>query len=218
MDKKYKLIVFDWDGTLNDSVAHISSSIQKAFASVGLEPPDSRKAKYVIGLGLKDAMQHLQPGIGKPLISKIAENYRHHFLAKKNKIELFSGVKTGLLSLKKRGFFIAIGTGKTQAGLSNELLDYKIEDLFHATRCADQEKPKPDPAMILWMLKHFNLSSEDVLMVGDTTHDLCMANNAEVHALAVSYGAHSKSELIEFGPKAIVDKPKDVFDWILQNK
>ena len=55
-------------------------------------------------------------------------------------------------------------------------------------------------------------------MVGDTTHDLSMANNAEVHALAVSYGAHSKSELTEFRPKAIVDKPEDVFDWILRNK
>ena len=81
-------------------------------------------------------------------------------MAEKNKIELFSGVKTGLISLKRRGFFIAVGTGKTHAGLSNELVDNKIEDLFHATRCADQEKPKPDPSEV----KNYRYINSDDLM------------------------------------------------------
>ena len=216
-EQKYKLIVFDWDGTLNNSVDHIANCIRESFREVDLPIPSISRARHVIGLGLQDAMDYLNPGMSNIMIKRVAGCYKEHFLALKPKIELFPGVSSGLKKLKDTGFLLAISTGKTKAGLENDLDQHRLKNFFNATRCADEDKPKPDPAMLRWLMDYSKVKPEETLMVGDTTHDLSMGNQINVDALGVSYGAHTCTQLLTCSPVQIVETPKDMFTWILRN-
>ena len=78
-------------------------------------------------------------------------------------------------------------------------------DLFSATICADEANSKPDPLMLSLLLKKLNIEASQALMVGDSSYDLEMAENAGIDRLGVSYGVHDVSTLSLFNPVAIVD-------------
>ena len=88
----FDLIVFDWDGTLMDSTVHITRSIQRACADLGLPVPERSRASHVIGLGLVDAMRHVCPGLPAERYQDMVNAYRTHYLAGDQAIELFDGV------------------------------------------------------------------------------------------------------------------------------
>src|ERR1700758_1882461 len=90
--EQFDLIVFDWDGTLMDSTAHITRSIQRACRDLGLPVPDDGAASYVIGLGLRDALQIAAPTLDPVDYPKLSERYRFHYLTADPHIELFAGV------------------------------------------------------------------------------------------------------------------------------
>jgi len=91
MAKRFKLLVFDWDGTVVDSTAHIAQSLQAAAADLKLTVPTDREAKHIIGLGLVDALTYLFPALGADRYPALAERYRHHYLAGDHKVQLFGG-------------------------------------------------------------------------------------------------------------------------------
>ena len=92
----FDLVVFDWDGTLMDSTAHITRSIQRACADLGLPVPERARASHVIGLGLVDAMRHVCPGLPAERYQDMVNAYRTHYLAGDQAIELFDGVAEAL--------------------------------------------------------------------------------------------------------------------------
>ncbi len=215
MKSNYKLIVFDWDGTLKDSISQISNCIRLSFKASGLPVPSEKQSRYVIGLGLRDTMNFLKPGIRDEEIDLVAENYRKFFLANDNPSELFPNVKAGLAELVKKNFKIAISTGKTAIGLERELRQHELTNFFHATRCADQDKPKPNPSMLIWLMNKLGVTRTETLMVGDTSHDILMAKSAGVDVVGVSYGAHSRSKLEASRPLEIFDADEELFEWVL---
>ena len=91
--EQFDLIVFDWDGTLMDSTAHITRSIQSACRDLGLPVPADEAASYVIGLGLRDALQIAAPTLDPSDYPRLAERYRFHYLVKDQTTELFVGVR-----------------------------------------------------------------------------------------------------------------------------
>lgn len=211
---RYELLVFDWDGTLADSAAHIVHSIRSAAADLGLPVPADAQARHIIGLGLADAMARLFPHLPEAGWAKVADRYRHHYLAGEAVVGLFPGVVEGLPELSRRGHLLAVATGKSRRGLDRALEQSGLEPAFHATRCADEGFPKPHPGMLLHLLELFGVPPEGALMVGDTTHDLEMARAAGVDALAVAYGAHPAAELHAASPVAVLDSPADLFRWL----
>ena len=95
-----------------------------------------------------------------------------------------------LTELDACGFLLAIATGKSRRGLARALAQQGIGDHFVATRCADEGLAKPHPEMLLHLMDLTGVAADETLMIGDTSHDLELARNAGVRALAVSYGAH----------------------------
>ena len=91
----FDLLVFDWDGTLMDSTAHIVRSIQRACASLDLPVPDNSSAAYVIGLGLTDAMRHVSPGLPEARYADMVDAYRRFFFDPEDDVQLFAGVADG---------------------------------------------------------------------------------------------------------------------------
>ena len=195
----YELVIFDWDGTLMDSTRVIASSLQAACSDVGIKVPSERDARYVIGLGLGDSFNHVAPGLDADARQRLTERYRHHFLAREDEMPLYEGVREMLADLHGRGRRLAVATGKARPGLDRVLDSTGLRPWFEATRCADEGFAKPHPDMLLMLMDLTGVQPRRALMVGDTTHDLELAANAGVDAVAVSYGAHD-ADLLDTRP------------------
>ena len=217
MQKRFDLLVFDWDGTLMDSARCIAESLQSACRDCGHAVPSDRDARYVIGLGLDDAMAHVLPGVDRSAYAPVVERYRHHFLIRDSGTTLFPGVAEMLQHLHDRGHKLAVATGKTRRGLDRALEQTGLAARFHATRCADESRSKPHPEMLHWLMKRFDVTPERTLMVGDTSHDMEMARNAGVQRLAVAHGAHEAGELLAYEPLACVDDCSGLREWLERN-
>lgn len=215
-ERAYDLIVFDWDGTLMDSAGAIVQAILAACRDLSLpEPPESR-ARHVIGLGLQDALGHAVPELPVSEYPRMVERYRHHFLARDRELVLFPGVFELIERLAASGLWLGVATGKSRLGLNRALAHTGLGRLFHASRCADECSSKPHPQMLEELMAEFGVRPERTLMVGDTTHDIGMAHNAGVRALAVSFGAHSLDQLESGAPMTIVHTPEEMAQWLLQ--
>jgi phosphoglycolate phosphatase len=195
----YDLIIFDWDGTLMDSTRVIAESLQAACRDVGVAVPADHDARFVIGLGLADTFDHVAPGLDEEGRRRISERYRHHFLAREHEAPLYAGVREMLADLHGHGRRLAVATGKARRGLERALEATGLGAWFEATRCADEGFAKPHPDMLLMLMDITGVEPRHALMVGDTTHDLDLAANAGVEAVAVSYGAHAAA-LLETRP------------------
>lgn len=213
--QRFDLLVFDWDGTLMDSTATISQSIQAAFCDIGLEAPSRRDCNYVIGFGLKEAMQYLAPNLPDAEVQKLVERYRHHFLNDEHQLALFEGVLEAMPRLRDAGYSMAVATGKARAGLDRMLSITGLGAYFEVTRCADEAFSKPHPAMLEYILDYTCTAPQRALMIGDTTHDLQLAINAKTHSVAMSYGAHPLDELLPLNPVTHFDDFTDLANWLL---
>jgi phosphoglycolate phosphatase len=215
--RRFELLVFDWDGTVVDSAAHIVASLQAACADLGFAVPSDEQARYIIGLGLQDAMQHILPELPVADYPRLAQRYRQHYVAGNDKVVPFHGVPEGLARLRAAGFLLGVATGKSRRGLDQALRDTGLQAFFHVSRCADEGFAKPHPDMLLFLMDRLNVGPERTLMIGDTTHDLQMARNAGVAALAVSYGAHAEAQLADLAPLACASCFDDLIAWLETN-
>lgn len=217
MQKKFDLIVFDWDGTLADSANAIVFSIQSAARDVGVAEPSNEEARYVIGLGLSEALEYLFPYLTSQEYLLLSECYRHHYLAQDKKISLYGGVSEIIRTLYSENFLLAVATGKSRAGLNRAFISSGLGSFFHASRCADETFSKPHPAMLLELMSQFGVDANRTLMIGDTTHDLQMAINASVSGVGVTYGAHPKKNLETLAPLICVESVSKLHFWLNAN-
>ena len=213
---KYRLVVFDWDGTLIDSAGTIVRCIQDAARDMALDVPDRSRASHVIGLGLHDSLRHAVPGLAPERYLEFADHYRRHFLARQDAMLLFPGVLELLQGLSAERT-LAIATGKSRRGLDRALDADGLRRFFAASRCADETHPKPHPAMLLELMEEMAVASREVLMIGDTSHDLQMANAAGVDALAVTYGAHPETGLRACSPLGCVSSVGELSQWLTRS-
>lgn len=217
MKKRYDLIVFDWDGTVMDSTAVIACSIQAACRDLNLPVPSDEDARYVIGMGLIEALRHAVPEAPESMYEQLAQRYRYHFLAQDATIPLFAEARETIHELHEQGYWLAVATGKNRNGLNRVLEACEMGKYFHATRTADQTFSKPHPAMLLEIMDELGLTADRVLMVGDTTHDLQMAINAGVDVVGVTHGAHPVEQLRALNPLALLDDFSELRAWFKAN-
>ncbi|MGA7951388.1 MAG: HAD-IIIA family hydrolase [Thiobacillaceae bacterium] len=215
MQRKYELLIFDWDGTLMDSAGHIVESIQNACIDLQIPVPGDRECRQIIGLGLVQALQTLLPNLPESDYPRLSERYRHHYLGRDAEIPLFEGVSAGIRELRQAGYVLAVATGKSQLGLQRALDYHDLGAYFSATRCADQTYSKPHPAMVLEILDELLVAPDQAIVIGDTSHDMLMAQNAGVDRLAVAYGAHEHEDLLAHDPVALLHSFGEVRQWLM---
>lgn len=217
MAKRFDLLVFDWDGTLMDSAAAIVEAIQASCRDLGLPEPSDEQARHVIGLGLADAMRHAVPELSEASYPQMIERYRYHYLSRDHELRLFDGVASLIPELAEAGYSLAVATGKSRLGLDRALKVSGLGNVFHDSRCADECFSKPHPQMLEELMAVFAVEPSRTLMIGDTTHDLQMANNAGVAALAVAYGAHPPEALDSCSPLARLHSVTELREWLKAN-
>lgn len=212
--RRYELVIFDWDGTIMDSTGLIASCIQAACREMGLAVPDEAAAKWVIGLGIAQSMERVAPGLDASRTREFADRYRGHFLARDHEAPLFAGIPGLLEDLRGRGLRLAVATGKSRRGLGRALASSGLAPFFEATRCADEGFPKPHPDMVLRILDETGVEASRAVLVGDTTHDLELAANAGVDAVAVTYGAHGEALLRERAARHYAGSVEELRLWL----
>lgn len=215
--KQFDLIVFDWDGTLMDSTSTIVKCIQASARDLGLPVPRDAAASQVIGLGLHEAMHAVMPDVDPLFYPRMVERYRYHYLSRDHELVLFPGVMDMLQALSQQAYFLAVATGKSRVGLNRSMDAVKVVSLFDATRCADETFSKPHPAMLQELTRELGQDMKRTLMIGDTSHDLLMANNAGAAAVAVQYGAHPVEQLAACEPLFSAATVAELHAWLDQN-
>jgi len=210
-NKQYPLLVFDWDGTLVDSILRIVTSLQYASkTAIDVDISESH-ARSVIGLGLVEAVAALHPELDQDQhsteLERVADAYRQHYLYE-NAIEapLLDGVEDMLEALRSKGYTLAVATGKSRTGLDHALRDHGFGSLFDITRTPTESRSKPDPAMLNEIMTETAFSPRHTLMIGDSEHDLKMATNAGVASIGVTHGVHGRETLQKHSPLTCLDR------------
>ncbi len=220
--KQYPLLVFDWDGTLVNSIKRIVTSLQFASNQILDITVTETQARDVIGLGLSEAVAKLHPDLNTlqhaDQLNNIADAYRQHYLYDNTiPAPLFSGVNKLLDELRENGYTLAISTGKSRAGLNQCISKHQLAEYFATTRCAGENKSKPHPEMLFEIMDELNFSAAQALMIGDSEHDLKMANNANMQCIAVTHGVHDAATLEKHKPLTCLENITQLSAYLKHN-
>ncbi|MEB3899850.1 HAD family hydrolase [Pseudomonas putida] len=219
MNKPYELLIFDWDGTLADSIGRIVLAMNSAAERAGEAPSDEGAIKGIIGLALGEAIAMLYPHLDVGQVEVFRQHYADVYMAlDQQPSPLFEGVVESLEAFRAEGYRLAVATGKARRGLDRVLKANGWERYFDITRAADETRGKPHPLMLEQILAHCQVEPQRALMVGDSAFDLQMASNAGMHSVAVGYGAMSLEALSEFGPQVCIDHFSQLREWLATSR
>lgn len=216
MPKQFDLVVWDWDGTLADSTGMITNAILKAAEQVGLPPITAEAASNIIGLGLRESIEALYGNLPAEKAQALAAQYTANYYAGESEIPLFPGAADTIKALHKRGYKLAVATGKGRRGLNLALEHCGLGKYFHATRTVDECFSKPHPQMLDELMDMLVVIPERTLMVGDTSYDLQMAQNAGVKSIGVTYGAQKAEQWQHFNPIQQFNDFASLSAWLLE--
>lgn len=216
MSTTFKLLIFDWDGTLADSAGHIVAAMQGAIDTLKLPPRSDQSIRELIGLGLGDAMQRLFPELDTQDLLRLLDEYRRIAPGSyAHEAPLFEGVRETLIDLHGKGYQLAVATGKARPGLNRSFVAHAfLKPLLAISRCADETAAKPDPLMLREILDETGLAPGQALMVGDTDYDMDMARALGMPALGVACGVHDAGRLLRAGARAVVEDVPAAAYWI----
>ncbi|MBG9994589.1 HAD-IA family hydrolase [Pseudoalteromonas sp. NZS127_1] len=202
--KKYKLVIFDWDGTVMDSVTKIVNCIRSSTESLNLVPPSDEAIKNIIGMSLEKAIDVLFPD-NVAQHQALISGYKYQYSVDTTPTPVFANVVSVLGALKEQGTVLAVATGKGRGGLERLLDQSQLRHFFSATRTSDDAQSKPSPDMLYQLLEELGISAQDAVMIGDTQIDMTMAKAAGMDRIGVTMGVHNAQQLNELSPIATVD-------------
>ncbi|MCV2876927.1 HAD-IA family hydrolase [Rhodobacteraceae bacterium XHP0102] len=216
------LIIFDVDGTLIDSQAHIVASMERAFAGIGLPAPSRAATMSIVGLSLPVAMMKLVPD-NASAHPALVEAYKQAFQDLRLSAQgaslapLFAGAREMLGQLHQDPrFVLAVATGKSRRGMEYVLDLHNLRPIFASVQVADDHPSKPHPSMVETCLMDCAIPPERAVVVGDTVYDIEMARAAQTDAIGVSWGYHAVADLRAAGAVSILDRPDELIPVLRQ--
>jgi phosphoglycolate phosphatase len=213
--REYDLLIFDWDGTLADSIGRIVEAMRMAAIQSEMEVRDDQAIKGIIGLGLPEAIRTLYPQISGSELIDFRQRYADCYMAMDSvPSRLFDGVLESMQAFRDEGYRLAVATGKARRGLDRVLKANDWLDWFDITRAADETASKPDPLMLHEIMAHCDVPAQRSLMIGDSSFDLLMARNAGMDSVAVGYGAQSLDSLRSYEPRLAIEEFSELRAWL----
>ncbi|MBF0657280.1 HAD-IA family hydrolase [Psychrobacter sp. NG25] len=201
------LIIFDWDGTLMDSIGLIVESMHAAGQAHGFQTTD-KAVQDIIGLSLMNGIEILYPQASESQKLAIQQSYADYYIANSHSTPLFAPIESMLQILQAQGKKLAVATGKKRKGLDRVLDASESHHYFVVTRCADEAGSKPDPQMLIDILEYTQQQIANAVFIGDSIYDIQMATQLGMTSIAVDYGTASSAELAAQHPTYQVDTPE----------
>lgn len=214
-----RLVIFDVDGTIVDSAAHIVEIGQQVFRENDLAVPSDHDIRSGIGLSLDVAMLRLLDVKDHDLARKLEQEYRDHF---NHKIEnglideqIYKGAAEAIATLGNQDeTFLGIATGKRLKGVERLFKEQGFGHLFHTLQTPDNNPSKPHPGMIHTAMSETGVNATKTVMIGDTSYDMEMAKAAGAKALGVNWGYHDHGTLRRSGADLVIDHYHQLIDAI----
>lgn len=212
-----KLIVFDLDGTLVNSLADLAAATNISLKKFGYPEHELEKFRYFVGDGVPKLLERAVPESERS-VERLAEMkkcfdayYNTHFADNTNP---YDGIPQLLAGIKKLGYKMAVASNKPDE-FTKEIVNTFFEGIFDIIqgKAPDTEK-KPAPDIVLKIMKKLNASAEDTVMVGDSNVDIFTAKNAGIKSIGCLWGFRTRQELEEAGADYIAEKPSDILDHI----
>jgi len=209
------LILFDCDGTLTDSNGVIVRAIQWAFRQHDLAAPSEQAVLAVLGMDLNGVVLTLlqEQGADVRKVEVLAAAYRQHYVAIEDEISLYPKVMEVLQTLKERGYWMAVVTGKSKSGLMRVLQRFELHDYFYAWRTPDCTHSKPHPAMALECMYELGSLPEQTTLLGDSHFDIQMAKAAGVRALGACFSGENSQRLYDEGAEDVLTRFEDLLAY-----
>lgn len=214
LKNRFSHVIFDWDGTLMDSTGRIVSAMQATAKNLSIDVPSEETVKSIIGLSMQAVLDKVFPEACDVTRAKILEEYRYQYVEGDNTpTPLFEGSIPLLNWLKEQEVIISVATGKARNGLQRVMKEVDLIDFFDSTICADEASSKPNPHMVEILLEQSGKRKEEVVVIGDSIHDLKMAMNAGVSSIAVTSGADEQDALSQHNPIQILESVCHLRAW-----
>jgi phosphoglycolate phosphatase len=215
---RYRLVVFDCDGTLVDSQHNIVAAMIEAWRRHGLDDPTPDLIRRQVGLTLEIAVDRMLATVGQGgdpvFISALADTYREivdDLRAREDVREpMFDGMRELIEALEAPEIFLGVATGKNLRGLEHTLQSLGLRQRFHTLQTADLCRSKPDPEMVLRAMAETANQPESTVVIGDTSFDMEMARAAGATPIGVAWGYHPVEELRDAGAVAVLEHPAEL--------
>ena len=204
--KQYQLIVFDWDGTVMDSVGKIVQCMQIAARQCDLPVPSAAEVGNIIGISLHPAIKILFNLSQDPVVDTVVEAYKAAYLEQDvTPCPMFDGAVEMLNALHQQGYTLAVATGKARRGLDRAWRHTATGQFFTASRTACEAQSKPSSDMLEQLLQETGINVTEAVMIGDTVYDMQMAEQIGMDRIGVTYGVHDAARLQRHSPVHIAD-------------
>jgi phosphoglycolate phosphatase len=203
-----RLVIFDMDGTLIDSQAHIIAAMTAAFQSVEQQTPKRSTLLSVVGLSLPSAFEVLIPNLPASAYTQMQNAYRAHSrsISLDQSAPLYSGARVALERLSQRSdVALAVATGASERGMMRALKANSVDTFFTSMQCADGHPSKPNPSMAQACMSQCGATAEHTVVVGDTTYDMEMGQAARCASLGVLWGHHGREALLASGAHSVIE-------------
>lgn len=209
---KYRAVIFDFDGTLLDTLEDLADSMNAALAERGLPTHPVESYRYFVGDGMMNlARRAAPPGTGDDALADLVDRMGAFYGGNwSKKTKPYPGVPGLLDELSRRGLPLAVLSNKPDA-FTRIMARHYFGDRFAVVFGARDGVPrKPDPAAALEIAGLLGLPPESALYLGDTDTDMKTGTAAGMRTIGVSWGFRPVAELTASGAGAIVDRPEEV--------
>jgi len=212
--KNKKLIIFDLDGTLIDSVPDLALSLNLTLEKLNMKTYEENTIRSWVGNGAATIVKRALSGsievsdnIDGDLFKKALELFLDFYKKNlTNQTTLYPNVKNTLQSLKQKNYILTIVTNKPYAFIEPILKDLKIDELFSYCIGADSlDEKKPSAKPLLHVCKKFDISIKESIMIGDSKNDILAASNASMDSIAVTYGYNYDENIVTYNPSIVLD-------------
>lgn len=214
MNMPYRLVVFDWEGTLGDALGPILSAVAVEAKALNMGEVDLEEARDYVGFGLVKAVQKLFPQAPMHQHEKLLTAIQIALVKNAANACLFPGAQALLERLSNAGILLAIATNRSQQSLERALLSAGIGHYFITTRTASQVPQKPCPQMLEEIIDDVSVSSKETLMVGDSLTDIEMARFINVDAVGMDFYHQQSDALLLQGALEVFDDYKKLAAFI----
>lgn len=214
MSNPYHLVVFDWEGTVTDTLGQILHTVADEAMKLGFGDVDPYEARKYVDLGLVQALRKLFPHLTNAQHEQLLSAVQQAVVYRPTEVCLIPGALEFIQRLHQAKIDIAVATNKGQHSLHRALQATGLEDLFKVTRSAGQVAAKPSPQMLEEIMDEFGRNPSETLMIGDSTTDMEMARSIRVPAVGVDFYHQQETALKESGAIAVFDDYQLLADFL----
>lgn len=205
MTNPYQLVVFDWEGTISDTLGLILHVVTLESSRLGFGAVDTYQARRFVNLGLVQALRRILPHLSPQQHEQLYEAVQKSVISKPAEVFLVPGVREFIQQLHNAHIDLAIASNKGQYSLARALQTTGLDVFFKVTRCAGQVPAKPCPQMLKEIMEELGHTPKTTLMIGDSPTDMEMAKQINVASVGIDLYHQNEANLKEEGAIAVFD-------------